>query len=168
MKEFKQGEKYSEEVINAVRYGYQYRKEAEGDGESRLHYFLPETSEVLLWLGSAILSGIAWDVIKGMAIKTYNKFKEKNQIIDKDTENILKNESELKVFYEYVIEFSEHRMSISEQQKKHIKEEILADYHAKKETEIMEKYGRFATVEERKIIIKEAFSFAESLLREHK
>lgn len=103
-----------------------------------------------------------------MAIKTYKKLKEKNQSVDKDTEKVLTDESELKVFHEYLIEFSEHRMSISEQQKKHIKEEILADYGARKETEIMENYGRPATIEESKIIFKEAFSFANRLLREHK
>lgn len=167
MEEYKEGLTYVDNVRYAVRYGYMYRKDAEQQ-QFTIHCCLPEASEVLLWLGGAILSGIAWDSIKVMAIKTYTKLKEMNQGVDKDTEKVLTEESELKVFHEYIIEFSEHRMSISEQQKKHIKEEILADYHAKKETEIMEKYGRIATVEERKIIIKEAFSFAESLLREHK
>ena len=162
IEDYKEGLTYDENVRYAVRYGYMYRKDSEQ--QHSIHYSLPEASEVLLWLGSAILSGIAWDAIKGLAIKTYNKLKKKNDSIDKDAENVLANESELKVFYEYVIEFSEHRMSITEQQKKDIKEEILADYDSKRESEIIENYGRLATNEERKIIFKEAINFAESLL----
>lgn len=167
VEEYKEGLTYDENIRYAVRYGYMYRKDAE-DELSSVHYCLPEVSDALLWLGGLVLNGIAWDVIKGIAIKAYNKIVEKNQYVDKYTEDVLTNESELKVFYGYVIEFSDHKMSISEQQRKHVKEEILADYIAKKESEIMKSTGRLPTIEECKMIIKEAISLAESLLTGNK
>ncbi len=167
MIEYKEGLSYSKEVRNAVRYGYQYRKEAE-ETHSSLHFCLHDASDVLLWLGSAILSGIAWDAIKGIAIKTYNKLKEKNQNVDKDTENVLTNETELKVFYDYVLEFSEHRMTITKEQCQYIKEEILADFGAAKESEIYTKKGRVATFDERRAIYREAINYSEKLTMKKK
>ena len=165
--EYKEGIEYSEDVRNAVRYGYQYRREAEKDHTS-LHFCLHDASEVLLWLGNAILGGIVFDRLKGLAKKAHEWVKEKGKKIDEEKENVLENGVELKVFYEYVREFSEHRMSITEEQRQYIKEEIMADFGAAKESEIYKKEGRFATIEERKVIYREAISYSEKLTMKSK
>lgn len=54
---------YPSSVNDAVRYGYLYRKESEVI-DSSLHFSLPEASAILLWIASAVASGIAYDVIK--------------------------------------------------------------------------------------------------------
>lgn len=56
-------------------------------------------------------------------------------------------------------------MTVTEKQMKYIKEEIFADYGAQKESEIYEKEERLATIEEKKIIIREAISFADNLTK---
>lgn len=162
IEEYKEGIAYSEDVRNAVRYGYQYRKEAEVNHPS-FHSCLHDASDVLLWLGNAILGGIVFDKLKDLAKKAHEWLKGKGKKLDKETERVLENEAELKVFYEYVREFSEHRMSITEEQRQYIKEEIMADFGAAKESEIYKKEGRFATIEERKVIYREAISYSEKL-----
>ena len=160
--EYKEGIAYSEDVRNAVRYGYQYRKEAEVNYPS-FHFCLHDASDVLLWLGNAILGGIVFDKLKDLAKKALEWLKGKETKIDEETETVLENEGEMKVFYEYVREFSEHRMSITEEQRQYIKEEIMADFGAAKESEIYTKEGRMATIEERKVIYREAISYSEKL-----
>lgn len=162
MEQYKEGLTYSYEVKNAVRYGYQYRKEAEDINQS-LKYCLPDASDVLLWLGNAILSGYMYDKIKILAKNIKQWLKENKRNVDQETATILENDEELKVFYEYVVEFNEHRMSVTEEQKNYIKEEIFADYGAAKEIDIMNKKGRMATLEERKVIYREALIYAEKL-----
>ena len=164
MEEHIEGISYSEEVKNAVRYGYQYRKEAE-KGDLSLKHCMPDASDVLLWLGSAILSGMVYDKVKELAKKAWTRLKDCGKKADMETEAVLENEAELKMFYEYVLEFSEHRMSITDEQRKYIKEEIFCDYGAAKETEIYSKKGRMATFEERKIIFRESMEYAEKLTR---
>lgn len=167
IEEYKEGLSYSEEVRNAVRYGYQYRKEAEANHTS-LHFHIHDASDVLLWLGGTILGDIVYDKVKEIAKKTLDWLKQKGKKVDKETENVLDDEKELKVFYEYVLEFNEHRMSITEEQRKYIKEEIIADYGAAKETELYIKEGRMATLEERKVIYREAISYSEKLTMKSK
>ena len=162
--EYKEGIAYSEDVKNAVRYGYQYRKEAEINDMS-FHFCLHDASDVLLWLGNAILSGIVFDKVKYLAKKALAWVKGKGKKLDEETDNVLENEAELKVFYEYVREFSEHRMSITEEQRQYINKEIIADFGAVKESEIYKKEGRMATLEERKVIYREAISYSEKLTR---
>ena len=162
--EYKEGIAYCEDVRNAVRYGYQYRKEAEVNHPS-FHFCLHDASDVLLWLGNAIMGGIVFDKLKDLAKKALEWLKGKGKKLDKETEKVLENEAELKVFYEYVREFSEHRMSITEEQLQYIKEEIMADFGAAKESEIYKKEGRIATIEERKVIYREAISYSEKLTR---
>ena len=48
--DFREGLRYSDNVKNAVRYGYQYRKESEVPESSAIHNCILETSEILLWL----------------------------------------------------------------------------------------------------------------------
>lgn len=167
IEEYKEGVSYSEEVKNAVRYGYQYRKEAEKNHTS-FHFCLNDASDVLLWLGNVILGGIVYDKVKYLAKKTLDRLKGKGEKLDKETEGVLENETELKVFYEYVQEFSEHRMSITEEQRHYIKEEIIADFGAAKESELYMKEGRMATIEERKVIYREAINYSEKLTMKSK
>lgn len=162
IEQYKEGLEYSDEVKNAVRYGYLYRKEAE-DFDQSLKYCLPDASDVLLWLGNIILSGYVYDKIKDYANKSLKWLKENGKKVDSETESVLESEEELKVFYEYVVEFNEHRMSVTEEQKNYIKEEIFADYGAAKEVDIIHKKGRMATLEERKVIYREALIYAEKL-----
>lgn len=165
--EYKEGIEYNEDVRNAVKYGYQYRREAENDHTS-LHFCLHDASDVLLWLGNVILGGIVFDKLKDLAKKALEWLKGKGKKLDKETEKVLENDAELKVFYEYVREFSEHRMSITEEQRQYIKEEIMADFGAAKESEIYTKEGRMATLEERKVIYREAISYSEKLTMKSK
>ena len=164
VEEYKEGIAYSEEVKNAVRYGYKYRKEAE-KANSSVKYCLPDASEVLLWLGKSILSGFVYDTIKELAKNVLKWLKDRGKNIDKETEAVLENEAELKMFYEYVLEFSEHNMSVTDMQREYIKEEIFCDYGAAKETEIITKKGRMVTFEERKVIFREAMEYAEELTK---
>ncbi len=167
IEQYKEGLGYSDEVKNAVRYGYLYRKEVE-DVDQSIKYCLPDASDVLLWLGNIILGGYVYDKIKDYAKKLLNWLKENGKKVDSETESVLESEDELKIFYEYVVEFSEHRMSVTEEQKSYIKEEIFADFLAAKETEIYKKEGRMATVEERKIIYRDAMIHAERLTENKK
>jgi len=63
---YKEGLQYSEEVRNAVRYGYLYRKVAERRVD--VHHCLADSSDVLLWIGNLILGGMGWDMLK-VAVK---------------------------------------------------------------------------------------------------
>ena len=167
IEEYKEGIAYSEEVKNAVRYGYQYRKEAEKNHAS-FRFCLHDASDVLLWLGKTILNGIVFDKIKYIAKKALERLRGKGKKLDKETEGVLENEVELKIFFEYVQEFSEHRMSITEEQRQYIKEEIIADFSAAKESELYMKEGRMATIEERRVIYREAISYSEKLTMKSK
>lgn len=165
--EYRDNISYSDEVRYAVRYGYQYRKDAEEaeKNSSSLHYCLPDASSILLWLGGVIIGGATWDILKAVTVKTFNKLFQNGEDLDKETAKVLQSEEELRVFYEYVVEFHERRMTVTEKQMKYIKEEIFADYGAQKESEIYEKEERLATIEEKKIIIREAISFADNLTK---
>lgn len=62
--EFQEGLKYSDDVHNAVRYGYGYRKESEIHESGSLHASLNQVPEVLLWLAKLIIDGLTFDAIK--------------------------------------------------------------------------------------------------------
>ena len=62
--EFQEGLLYSDDVQNAVRYGYQYRKEAEEHESGSAHACLSNAPEILLWLGQKVVEGLAWDLFK--------------------------------------------------------------------------------------------------------
>ena len=64
----------------AVRYGYSYRKIAQKNGNSNIHYCLSEANEILIWLANAILSGIAWDVIKTTVSKLSASIKNRTSV----------------------------------------------------------------------------------------
>ena len=162
------GRKYSDNVRNAVRYGYLYRKEAEKHENGSLHACLGETSDVLLWLANLIVGGVAWDIIKVAAKKLYSELKRRKNKCDEETEVILKEEANLKVFYEMVVEFNEHRLTISEEQLKYIREEIIADYCGNEAGKIFAKEKRAPTIDEHKRIYSRAILYADELLNNEK
>ena len=69
---------YSDTVKYAVRYGYNYRIEAEQKHNSYSHACLPDTSAILLWLGQKVIDGVIWDLFKVAAKKLYEKFVKSN------------------------------------------------------------------------------------------
>ena len=71
-----------DKVKLAVRYGYSYRKvaQAQFNKTSKINYCIPEASDILIELGSLILSGVAWDSIKAIAKSIYSNYKKSNKI----------------------------------------------------------------------------------------
>lgn len=163
IEEFKEGLQYSEVVRNAVRYGYMYRKEAEDRLD--IHYCLHDSSDFLLWMANLVIGGISWDILRSSVIKLYKKLIKKNVKIDKHANDLFSDESKLKEFYIYIREFHEHRMSVSEKQLLYIKEEIIADCMGDEAGKIYEKEKRMPTIEEIKEMSREAFLYAEKVLK---
>lgn len=141
--------RYSDETVNAVLFGYIYRKEAEQQSEGvRVHYCVDEVSQVLLWLGKQILEEVAWEVIKSNAKKLYRHLTNDGTLLSKVEKSILSDEVELKEFYNDIKEFNEQRMAITEKQFQYIREEIEADV-------IGEELGNIFSQEEREPTIQE-------------
>lgn len=163
--DYKEGQKYSDKVRNAVRYGYQYRKYAEQYEDGSSHACLGEAPDVLLWLANLIVGGMLWDGIKVAAKKLYSEFKRRGNKCDEETEAVLKEEVNLKVFYEMVVEFNEHQMTISEEQLEYIREEIIADYCGNEAEMILRNEKRLPTIDEYKRIHRVAILYADELLR---
>lgn len=165
MEDFQEGLHYSDEVINAVRYGYQYRKKIENkEGNNSLHYFLPFDSQVVLWLGKLILDGLVWDAIKTSAKYLYDKLLKSGAPLDKLSHTLLTEEAELERFYTYLKEYQDHCMSITKQQFEHIREEISADYFAKESMKIFEKEQRFPNHQEILNLHIKAMKYADDIL----
>ncbi len=164
--EFKEDILYSEEVKNAVRYGYQYRKEAEKHEAHKSVYSnacLSEAPNILLWLGKLVIDGITWDIIKKLAKDLFEKFSMSNKITG-ELSCLLTEERELKTFYEYVKEFNEQSMRITEEQFKYIRDEIRADYYGKECGKIFYQEHRMPTIEEYMRITREAETYADSIM----
>lgn len=161
--EYKEGLQYSEEVRNAVRYGYLYRKEAE-DRED-VHCCLLEPSDVLLWVANLVIGGISWDLLKLYVPKMYDKLTKVGKKIEKESRDVLTDEAQLKEFCIYIKEFHEHRMSVSEKQLLYIKEEIIADCMGDEAGKIFKQEKRMLTIEEIKEMSREAFLYAEKVLK---
>jgi hypothetical protein len=163
--DFQEGLQYSDEVINAIRYGYQYRKKIEDkEGDNALHYYLPINSQVVLWLGKLILDGLVWDAIKTLAKYLYNKLLMSDTPLDNLSKALLTEEAELERFYTYLKEYQEHSMSITKQQFEYIREEICADYFAKESLKIFENEQRFPTHQEILDLHIRATKFADDIL----
>lgn len=159
---------YPSSVHDAVRYGYQYRKESEVC-DSNLHFSLHDASAILLWIASAVASGVVYDVIKEKVKYLLSHLKERNQKLDKETETVLNDDQALKEFTIYIEEYYAHDMKISVEQEKYIKEEVIADTTAEESTKIYKETGRFVlTKEEYVCITKIAYSRAEELIQRHK
>lgn len=159
---------YPSSVHDAVRYGYLYRKESEVC-DSNLHFSLPDASAILLWIASAVASGLVYDVIKENVKHLLSHLKERNQKIDKETETVLNDDEALKEFTVYIEEYYAHEMKITIEQEKYIKEEVIADTTAEESSKIYKETGRFVLTKEENIsIIKIAYARAEELIQRHK
>ena len=153
----------------AVRYGYSYRKIAQlhcRNSNYRLNYCLPEVNEFLLWLGSVVLSGLAWDGIKSAAKEMYNLSREQiHKSNDEETLLVFTDETELSKFYSYVKEFQDGLSNIDDAEYRYIEEEMMADFCAEMETEIVMREKRPITIEERIQIYKVALLKIQSLVK---
>lgn len=157
---------YSKDVKWTVRYGYQYRKEAEKYAERgvQLHNSLIDASSILLWLGQLVLSGITYDVIKQYAKSLWEKLTSMKVVIPEDVDKVLLDEDELRKFVIYVSEFHGKSLKTTEKQTQYIREEIIADYVGESAGEIWAKEKRAPNHEEWVRINREANKFADELL----
>ena len=99
------------------------------NGNSNIHYCLSEANEILIWLANAILSGIAWDVIKTTVSKLSASIKNRTSV-DAETRQVLSDDDELAKFYEYIKDYERGFSSINENEYKYIEEEMIADFYA--------------------------------------
>ena len=139
--EYIEGLQYLDEVLNAARYGYQYRLEAEKysqEKDYRFHQCLGET--------------------------VIEQFQRENRSLSPEVRDILTEQQRLQQLYEYVKEFKEGRMNISDRERKYIKEEIEADYIGKQGKKIIESEHRFPTDEEYKRMFRDAHEAAKKIL----
>ena len=165
--EYIEGLQYSDEVLNAVRYGYQYRLEAEKysqEKDYRFHQRLEDVPPLICWLVKLIIDGIAWDSLKKVARTVKDQFQRENRSLSPMVMDVLTEQQSLQQLYEYVKEFKEGRMSISDRERKYIIEEIVADYTGKQAAKIFEAEHRFPTDEEYKRILRDAYEAAEMIL----
>lgn len=164
--EFKEGIEYSEEVKNAVRYGYQYRLEAEKNTNEniRANYCLPEATDILLWMANMVICGITYDVIKKLSLSIWQKLMRMKVEIPNNVNKVLIEDDELRKFVKYVSEFNDKKLSTTEKETSYIRGEICADYVGKKASEIYKKYQRIPTVEEHLTINRDANTYADKLL----
>lgn len=156
-------------VKMAIRYGYSYRKIAEklsDKSNGSLHFCLPDVNELLLKLGEFVLSGIAWDGIRFVAKKIYDRNLE--SIKHSNDENVIlvfTDEKELSNFYNYLKEFQDGFSNIDDAEYEYIEEEMMADFCAEMETEIVMREKRPITIEERIQIYKVARLKIQSLVK---
>lgn len=165
--EYIEGLQYSDEVLNAARYGYQYRLEAEKysqEKDYRFHQCLGEVHPLICWLVQLIINGISWDLLKKAAGTVIEQFQREKRNLSPKVRDILTEQQSLQQLYEYVKEFKEGRMNISDRERKYIKEEIEADYTGKQVANIFEAEHRFPTDEEYKRIFRDAQEAAKKIL----
>lgn len=157
---------YSKEVQWAVRYGYQYRLEADKYAEKgiQFHNDLLGASNILLWLGKQVLSGLTYDIIKQYAKSLGNKLMSMKIVIPKDVDKVLLDDDELKKFVVYVNEFSKKNLQTTVKQTQYIREEIIADYIGESAAEIWKKEKRMPNQEEWVRIYREANKFADEIM----
>ena len=163
--DYKEGQLYSDEVRNAVRYGYEYRKVAEDPKQHSLHYSLDDSPDILLWMANMIIGGVAWDAFKFAVKGLYHQVSNKSISIDGRTITIFSEEKQLKEFYDDIKEFNEQRMSVTKEQFRYIREELVADYVGEETSKIYERVHRMPTVEELMIINREANKYADQLMK---
>ena len=137
----------------AVRYGYQYRKQAvlhANNKDPSLHHCLPEASQVLFWIAGAVLSGITYDLLKLGVKKLLASFQKdgKYDFLDVETKEVLSEEEKLYEFYEYVEEYQQGFVNISEEEYKYIESEMRADFESEEIAKLgPEKYFRLSRKE---------------------
>ena len=67
----------------------------------------------MIWLANAILSGIAWDVIKTTVSKLSASIKNRTSV-DAETRQVLSDDDELAKFYEYIKDLWGTERSVNE------------------------------------------------------
>ena len=161
------GEQYSEAVQEAVRYGYQYRLEAEKNTRDgcKINNCLAEAHAALLWLAKLVIAGVAYDVIKDNVSRLWNKMMQMKVEIPEDVNKVLLDEDELRRFVKYIDEFDKKALTTSERETKYIKDEIVADYMGKEASAIYELYHRMPTQDEYRIILRGAYDHADKVLK---
>ena len=157
---------YSDEVKYAVRYGWQYRREAEehAEGEAKFYCSLAESTTILYWLANLVITGVTYDLIKKYAKALWEKMMSMKMKIPEDVNTLLIDEDELKDFVIYVNEFSSKEMSATDEQINYIREEIIADYIGETAGEIWADKKRLPSHEEWLKIYQDANVFADELL----
>lgn len=111
--EFNDGLQYSDEVLNAVRYGYQYRLEAEKYcQEKKIHvnHCLEDAPALLCWIVKLIIDGVAWDSLKKTARSVVEHFQREKRTIPPMVNEILTDQQSFQQLYEYIKEFKEGKM----------------------------------------------------------
>ncbi len=120
----------------AVRYGYDYRREYESqiksNNEISINYNLPEPDALYQWLALAALSGIvgnvAYDMVKYLAKRLYHKIvgskenKKYGEVI-----KFLSDDKQLELFTNYIKDYYNNFSDIHPEVKKAIEEEIFID-----------------------------------------
>ena len=134
--------KVIEKAQKSIRYGYYYRKKAEKDLD--IHYNLLSPTNYLEWIAAAVLAGVSYDLLKYLAIKVYNHVKDKlksnerySMILD-----ILNDERKFREFVKYLQEYKDGLVTLDEDKKKYIEEELRADFMGEKAHELYQKEKR--------------------------
>lgn len=115
-----------------------------------MHYCLHSASEVLLWIGGAVLSGITWDLLKLGVKKLFAVIQSEGRYesLDKETKEVISDEGILYEFYEYVEEYQQGFVNISEEEYKYIESEMRADFESEEIAKLgPEKYFRLSRKE---------------------
>lgn len=160
---YREGQIYTDEIKNAVRYGYMYRKEAESNVSS--HACLVDASDILLWLASAIAGGFVWDVVKSLKNRILRKCRKSDFFQDEILRSVLTDEKEFSLFYKYIKEYNNRCMEVTEKQFRYIREEIIADYYGKESARIVQDNHRLPTTEDYMRINREANTYADMIMR---
>ena len=158
---------YPSSFSDAVRYGYQYRKQSEVC-DSNIHSSFSEASAVLLWIASAVASGVVYDVIKESVKHLISRLKENKQDLDQETKRILEDDDALREFTIYIEEYYSHDMRITIEQEAYIKAEVRADTISEETCKIYKETGRIILTKEESISIrKTAVERAIELIHRH-
>lgn len=148
--------KVIEKAQKSIRYGYYYRKEAEKDLD--IHYNLLSPTNYLEWIAAAVLAGVSYDLLKYLAIKIYNHIKDKlksnerySMILD-----ILNDERKFREFVKYLQEYKDGLVTLDEDKKKYIEEELRADFMGEKVHELYQKEKRVPNAQDFLSFLEEA------------
>ena len=160
---YQEGQEFTVEVKNSVRYGYLYRRESEKNLSS--HACLGEVHDILYWMASAIAGGFVWDVVKSLRNRMLQKCRKSNFFQNVFLKSVLTDEQEFRLFYDYIKEYNNNCMSITEEQFKYIREEIIADYYGKECEKVMKSDNRLPTTEEYMRINREANAYADTIMK---
>ena len=155
--------RYSKDVKNAVRYGYQYRAASEHSFTCFL-CILPQLPGVFNWWASAIFSGMAYDAFKALVKRTKDSLRKNRKKLHPLTKNFFKDPEKVRQFYDYVKDYRDRTMNVTEEQVARIREGVITDYITKETEKIYNSKGRFPTEEESRRIIEEAYEAADLVL----